>query len=80
MSEIIKITDEREREKMKRERNKGVVQVHQMWNEILGSQYKGFAIKAQRLNIYLYTTSYKTQIKRMSLITVGPPVIKGVFP
>ena len=55
--------------KMKRERNKGVVLADQMWNEILGNQYKGFAIKAQRLNIYLYTTTYKTQIKRMSLTT-----------
>ena len=55
--------------KMKRERNKGVVLADQMWNEILGNQYKGFAIKAQRPNIYLYTERYKTQIKRMSLIT-----------
>ena len=26
------------------------------WNEILGSQYKGFAI-----NMYIYIKSYKTQ-------------------
>ena len=34
-----------------------------MWNEILGNQYKGFAVKAERPNIYLYTKSYKTNKK-----------------
>ena len=37
-------------------------------NEILSNQCKGFDKKAKQLNIYLYTKSYKTQIKRMSLI------------
>ena len=46
-----------------------------MSNEILGNQYKDFAIKAQRLNIYLYTKSYKTQIKRMPLIRCQPKII-----
>ena len=32
--------------KLKRERNKGVVLADQVWNEILGNQCKGFAIKA----------------------------------
>ena len=36
-----------------------------MWNEILGNQYKDFAVKAQRPNISLYTKGYKTQIKRI---------------
>ena len=46
-----------------------------MWNEVLGNQYKGFAIEAQRPNIYLYTKSYKTQIKRMPLIKCQPKII-----
>ena len=46
-----------------------------MPNEILGNQYKDFAIKAQRPNIYWYTKSYKTQIKRMTLIKCQPKVV-----
>ena len=50
-------------------------QVGEMPNEILGNQYKDFAIKAQRPNIYRYTKSYKTQIKRMTLIKCQPKVV-----
>ena len=46
-----------------------------MWNEILGNQYKDFAVKAQRPDISLYTKGYKTQTKRMSLIRCQPKII-----
>ena len=56
-------------------RNIFQVLIGKMWNEILGNHYKCFAIKVQRPNIYFYTKSYKTQMKRMSSIKCQPKII-----